>query len=145
MSEEKLAAALNQMSDRTADQLEAVVKARNAPLDRRIAAILMLVSCSPIPISTATTELICTLTDPDWDHIGEKEPTDTHLGRIIASLIQTWPREPQNVAEQIAARLFRLAETTSAISDEHLDFVLRAATGQDGTWWIDWIRGHRNG
>ena len=143
MSEEKLAAALNQMSEFTLDRLEAIAKARNAPIERRVAAILTVVAFSGLPIATATTEMICSLNDPEWEHVGEKNPTDTHVGRLIVSMVHSHPQETRTVAEKLAAKLIRLADDSSAISDEAMDFILRCLTGQDGGWWIDWIREHR--
>lgn len=144
MTKDDLIASLNRLGGLTESQIAAVARSRNASLDARLAAILLLVGMSPLDISATVVELVCDLTDPEWRQ-DAGSPIDTDLGRVVTRILQTKPLEPEDrdqlpSIEAIAWRLMRLAKLSATVNDDSLDLGLRMLSGKDSTWWLEWIR-----
>lgn len=143
---EKIIEQINQLVDLTTAGIEAIIKSPNASPERRVAAILMYVSATDLPIASYTTEFIISLTDPDG-LAGEQDPVGTpsgiavtlHLHDASEDLLNLIRDENAGTLDRTAAQLIMRARTGSIPSNHSLDLVLKATTGKDSIWWLDWI------
>jgi hypothetical protein len=140
MDTESLAQALNDLQDFSEDSLELLATSKNAPMERRIGSILLIVGVSGLSISSATIDLICQITDPDWDEFPE-DPRDTPLGKTFRRLLDDPPdTRAKTMGEIVFFKLVKLAEQSAPIPPPKMDGVLLKLTGKPALWWIDWIR-----
>lgn len=137
---ESLNALMNSSSD-----LEVIIKAKNSRIDVRLAAILLSVSSSPLPYSSAVMEFILSLTDPEWD-TPNSDPFDNPFGKSLLRIMRNGQAndqaniKPIPIADRLSIRLLHLARTDGGDSTDEMDLVLKAMTGKSGFWWIQWIR-----
>ena len=81
MMEDKLVAALNELASLPEDPLESLAGAKNAALETRVAAILLVVGLSDLPIASATVELVQCLTEPERFE-PDADPAEKPVDRI---------------------------------------------------------------
>jgi hypothetical protein len=139
------------LSETSSRDLDVLIKSENAAPQRRIAAILCHVAMSDLQISMSVSQLIISLMEPEWDSI-TADPMDTPIGRAVIAHLGDSPdqlrelmaKQSAGPAEAAALQLILRSLSGNYDYNESLDLVLRAITGHNVMWWIDWISEQRS-
>jgi hypothetical protein len=131
--------------------LEAVIRSENAAPERRVAAVLLHVAATGGPLSSSVCELVMSLTEPGWD-AQEADPLNSELGRAVRDHLNDEPAKLRLLVEndkaprveQAAAQLVLRSVGADYNYNDSLNLVLKAISGRNAVWWIDWISEHRS-
>ena len=160
MNEDKLAAELTRLALLTVEAIEALANSPNADLEKRIAAILMTVSTSDLPIAGVTLDLIVDLIDmepsPEFEaklRTGIENLLKADQPGATGHPLSEPPRRPKSELADVswmgymarqainrACRLGAVPNKEGTVPIKGLNPILQMMTGKDVYWWMDWIR-----